>query len=95
MTYSCIIYEPRSDVQFLCVGNLPGVHHLVPRDHHLGAVLLVEGARVREEGRGHQDVARQPAFGCLASLRRIRSKFFYYLHIYIYTHIHTHPRIHI
>lgn len=46
MTYSCIIYEPCSDIEFLCVGNLSGVHHLVPRDHHLRAVLLVEGPRV-------------------------------------------------
>lgn len=74
MTYSCIINEPCSDVKFLCVGNLSGVHHLVPCDHHLRAVFLVEGPGIREESGGHQYVSCQPVYAFRALLSSNRSR---------------------
>lgn len=60
VAYCGIVDEPGGDVQVVSVGDAACVEEGPPHLDHLGAVLLVEGTRIRQEGRGQQDIANQP-----------------------------------
>lgn len=85
MNYSGVVDKPGSDVEVGSVGNVAGVEEGTPGLSHLGAVLLVEGSCVGQEGCRDQHISHQPD---------TNSQYFYVL-IRTYRHVlKTYIQIH-